>query len=163
MSILSQKLQASSIHVFRLSLIQSCYAGWQRSQRNAFPLSLPLHLPFRQTLRSVDASIALGISNPEMFTFDRSPITLGNSGFNASATLVISEDEARNGANRNITLPGGRQIRVRIPAGVKNRQVIRVLDQSDQTGSGSTIRVYLTLSIVPSSSSVAPLSWVREW
>ena len=61
------------------------------------------------------------------------------------------------GVNRNITLPGGRQIRVRIPAGVKDGQVIRVLDQNDQTGTGSTIKVYLTLSIVSSTSSVAPL------
>jgi serine/threonine protein kinase len=130
--------------------------GLAKKPEERFPSIIAFAFAFRQTLRSVDASIALGISNPEMFTFDRSPITLGNSGFNASATLAINEDEARNGANRNITLPGGRQIRVRIPAGVKNGQVIRVLDQSDQTGTGSTIRVYLTLSIVTASSSVAP-------
>ena len=131
--------------------------GLAKKPEERFPSIIAFAFAFRQTLRSVDSSIALGISNPDMFTFDKSPITLGNSGFNASATLVISEDEARNGANRNLTLPGGRQIRVRIPAGVKDRQVIRVLDQSDQTGIGSTIRVYLTLSIVPSASSAAPL------
>src|SRR5436305_7061740 len=131
--------------------------GLAKKPEERFPSIIAFGFAFRQTLRSVDASIALGISNPDIFTFDKSPITLGNSGFNASATLVINEDEARNGANRNITLPGGRQIRVRIPAGVKDRQVIRVLDQSDQTGTGSTIKVYLTLSIVPSTSSDAPL------
>src|SRR5207248_8769302 len=131
--------------------------GLAKKPDERFPSIIAFGFAFRQTLRSVDASIALGISNPDILTFDKSPITLGNSGFNASATLVINEDEARNGANRNITLPGGRQIRVRIPAGVKDRQVIRVLDQSDQTGTGSTIKVYLTLSIVPSTSSDAPL------
>ncbi|HEY6287016.1 MAG TPA: protein kinase, partial [Ktedonobacteraceae bacterium] len=131
--------------------------GLAKKPEERFPSIIAFAFAFRQTLRSVDSSIALGISNPDIFTFDKSPITLGNSGFNASATLVISEDEARNGANRNLTLPGGRKIRVRIPAGVKDRQVIRVLDQNDQTGSGSTIRVYLTLSIVPSAPSAAPL------
>ena len=131
--------------------------GLAKKPEERFPSIIAIAFAFRQTLRSVDASVALGISNSDMFTFDKSPITLGNSGFNASATLDISENEARNGANRNLILPGGRQIRVRIPAGVKDRQVIRVLDQSDQTGFGSTIRVYLTLSIVPSASSAAPL------
>jgi eukaryotic-like serine/threonine-protein kinase len=130
--------------------------GLAKKPEERFPSIIAFAFAFRQTLRSVDASSALGISNSDMFTFDKSPITLGNSGFNAAATLVIKEDEARNGANRNITLPGGRQIRVRIPAGVKDKQVIRVIDQSDQTGTGATIKVYLTLSIVPSTSSVAP-------
>src|SRR6266567_2752975 len=131
--------------------------GLAKKPEERFPSIIAFAFAFRQTLRSVDASVTLGISNSDMFTFDKSPITLGNSGFNASATLDISEDEARNGANRNLILPGGRQIRVRIPAGVKDRQVIRVLDQSDQTGFGSTIRIYLTLSIGPSASSAAPL------
>ncbi|HYT36466.1 MAG TPA: family 16 glycoside hydrolase, partial [Ktedonobacteraceae bacterium] len=131
--------------------------GLAKKPEERFPSIIAFAFAFRQTLRSVDASVTLGISNSDMFTFDKSPITLGNSGFNASATLDISEDEARNGANRNLILPGGRQIRVRIPAGVKDRQVIRVLDQSDQTGFGSTIRIYLTLSIGPSAPSAAPL------
>src|SRR6266566_539832 len=131
--------------------------GLAKKPEERFPSIIAFAFAFRQTLRSVDASVTLGISNSDMFTFDKSPITLGNSGFNASATLVISEDEARNGANRNMILPGGRKIRVRIPAGVKDRQVIRVLDQSDQTGFVSTIRVYLTLSIVPSAPAAAPL------
>jgi eukaryotic-like serine/threonine-protein kinase len=131
--------------------------GLAKKPEERFPSIIAFAFAFRQTLRSVDASIALGISQTDMFTFDKSPITLGNSGFNASATLAIGENEARIGANRNIKLPGGRQIRVRIPAGVKDGQVIRVIDQSDQTGTGSTIKVYLTLSIVPSTSSVAPL------
>jgi eukaryotic-like serine/threonine-protein kinase len=131
--------------------------GLAKKPEERFPSIIAFAFAFRQTLRSINSSIALGISNPDMLTFDKSPITLGNSGFNASSILVISEDEARNGTNRNLTLPGGRKVRVRIPAGVKDRQVIRVLDQSDQTGIGSTIRVYLTLSIVPSASSAAPL------
>src|SRR6266487_6047796 len=131
--------------------------GLAKKPEERFPSIIAFAFAFRQTLRSVDASIALGIPNSDMFTFDKSPITLGNSGFNASATLDISEDEARNGANRNLRLPGGRQVRVRIPAGVKDGQIIRVLDQSEQTGVGSTIRVYLTLSIVRSTSSAAPL------
>ena len=151
--------QAPSILNPRLSAVidSVILRGLAKKPEERFPSIIAFAFAFRQTLRSVDASVALGISNIDMFTVDRAPITLGNSGFNASATLAISENEARNGANRNITLPGGRQIRVRIPAGVKDGQVIRVLDQNDQTGTGSTIKVYLTLSIVPSTSSAAPL------
>ena len=155
--------QAPSILNPRLSAVidSVILRGLAKKPEERFPSIIAFAFAFRQTLRSVDASVALGISNIDMFMVDRAPITLGNSGFNASATLAISENEARNGANRNITLPGGRQIRVRIPAGVKNGQVIRVLDQNDQTGTGSTIKVYLTLAIVPSASSAAPLL-VRE-
>ena len=151
--------QAPSILNPRLSTVidSVILRGLAKKPEERFPSIIAFAFAFRQTLRSVDASVALGISNIDMFMVDRAPITLGNSGFNASATLAISENEARNGANRNITLPGGRQIRVRIPAGVKNGQVIRVLDQNDQTGTGSTIKVYLTLAIVPSASSAAPL------
>jgi len=131
--------------------------GLAKRPEERFPSIIAFAFAFRQALRSVDASIALGISHPETYTLGGSPITLGNNGLNASATLSISEEEARNGANRNITLPGGRQVRVRIPAGVKDRQVIRVLDQSEQTGGSSTVKVYLTLSIVPSAHNSAPL------
>ncbi|HYX51059.1 MAG TPA: hypothetical protein VE843_15030, partial [Ktedonobacteraceae bacterium] len=130
--------------------------GLAKKPEERFPSIIAFAFAFRQTLRSVDASVALGITHLDMFTPDRSPITLGNSGFNASATLTISEEEAHNGANRSITLPGGRQVRVRIPAGVKDRQVIRVLDQSEHTGGSSTVKVYLTLSIVPSA--VSPVA-----
>ncbi len=131
--------------------------GLAKKPEERFPSIIAFAFAFRRTLRSIDSSIPIGVANPDMSTFDKMPITLGNSGFNASATLAISEDEARNGANRNLTLPGGRQVHVRIPAGVKDRQIIRVLDQSEQAGVGSTMRVYLTLSIVPSASSAAPL------
>ena len=151
--------QAPSILNPRLSTMIDAIVqrGLAKKPEERFPSIIAFAFAFRQTLRSVDASVTLGISNIDMFTFDKAPITLGNSGFNASATLAISEDEARNGVNRNITLPGGRQIRVRIPAGVKDGQVIRVLDQNDQTGTGATVKVYLTLSIVHSTNSAAPL------
>jgi eukaryotic-like serine/threonine-protein kinase len=131
--------------------------GLAKKPEERFPSIIAFAFAFRQALRSIDPSIAIGISNPDFSKIDKSPITLGNSGFNASTTLAISEDEARNGANRNLTLPGGRQIRVRIPPGIKDGQIIRVLDQSEQAGAGSTMRVYLTLSIVNSTSSAAPL------
>jgi serine/threonine protein kinase len=131
--------------------------GLAKRPEERFPSIIALAFAFRQALRSIDPSIALGVANPGLSTFDKSPITLGNTGFNASATLAISEDEARNGANRNLTLPGGRQVRVRIPAGVKDGQIIRVLDQSERAGVASMIRVYLTLSIVRSTGSAASL------
>lgn len=41
------------------------------------------------------------------------------------ATLTISQSEARTGASRRITLPGGRQVSVSVPAGAYEGQIIR--------------------------------------
>jgi eukaryotic-like serine/threonine-protein kinase len=131
--------------------------GLAKKPEQRFPSIIAFAFAFRQALRSIDPSISIGVSNPDLTNSDKSPITLGNNAFNASATLAINEVEARNGTNRNLKLPGGRQVRVRIPAGVKDGQIIRILDQGEQAGIGSTIRVYLTVSIARSTSSQANL------
>ncbi len=45
------------------------------------------------------------------------------------ATLALSSDEAATGTIRTITLPGGRQIQVPIPAGIRNGQELRLEGQ----------------------------------
>ncbi len=45
------------------------------------------------------------------------------------ATLALSPDEAATGTIRTITLPGGRQIQVPIPAGIRSGQELRVEGQ----------------------------------
>jgi serine/threonine protein kinase len=56
---------------------------------------------------------------------------------NMYATLAVTQAEADSGISRMITLPGGRQINVPIPAGARDGQVIRLQgfdDSSSQPG-----------------------------
>ena len=66
------------------------------------------------------------------------------------ATLVISEAEALTGTNRILTLLGGRQVSVTVPAGTQDGQVIRLEGQvepaSDRDVKGALI---LTITIAP--------------
>jgi serine/threonine protein kinase len=60
-----------------------------------------------------------------------------------SATLAISRDEAMTGTTRVITLPGGKQAVVAVPAHVPNGHIIRV----ENTDAGFNRGVYLTIAI----------------
>ncbi len=66
------------------------------------------------------------------------------------AALVISEAEALSGTNRILTLQGGRQVPVSVPAGAQDGQIIRLEGQvepgSDRDSSGALI---LTITIAP--------------
>src|SRR6266571_1783191 len=59
------------------------------------------------------------------------------------AILAISQTEAHSGTSRAITLPGGQQVSVAIPAGVSNGQVIRL----PAVGDASNPRPELILTI----------------
>jgi serine/threonine protein kinase len=66
------------------------------------------------------------------------------------ATLAISYAEALNGTSRTLTIAGGRHVRVDVPPGIQNGQVIRVSGQDSTIGSGgATIPLLLTIAIVP--------------
>ena len=94
---------------------------------------------FEQAVRPLPAELALRQQQP-----------IDNSKTNdIRTTLSISAEEAHSGASRMITLPGGQAVKVEIPAGAYNGQVIRVQDPAGE----STIPVgtiILTLSIEPS-------------
>ncbi len=123
--------------------------GLAKRPEERFPSIIAFAFAFRQALRSIDPSLPVGVSSPDLSTFIKAQITLDSGDY--TATLAISEAEASAGANRTLKLPGGRQVRVRIPAGVQDGQVISVMDQSDTTGGGSTNRVRFMLSIVRTS------------
>jgi serine/threonine protein kinase len=73
------------------------------------------------------------------------------------AALVISEAEALTGTHRVLTLLGGRQVPVTVPAGIQNGQVIRLENQvepaSDHDSKGALI---LTISISPPEEQALP-------
>lgn len=76
-----------------------------------------------------------------------------------NATLAISEDEARNGTTRTITLSGGQRISVSIPPGTHEGQVIELDDAgkpvsaSDTKPSGAIV---LTIAVQATDRSVLP-------
>jgi len=70
-------------------------------------------------------------------------------------TLAISKTEAQTGTNRLLTLPGGRQISVTVPAGAYNGQLLRLPQQLYDDGQTGTL--ILTLSIKETDEIAAPV------
>jgi DnaJ C terminal domain len=65
------------------------------------------------------------------------------------ATLALSQEEARDGTNRTLNLPGGRQVVVPIPAGTHDGQELRLAGQGEPSASGSRGSLILTIAIAP--------------
>ena len=83
----------------------------------------------------------------------------GQGGFGASAprgrdlrqSVRVEFVEAVNGATRRLTLPGGRQLDVTIPAGVENGQVLRLKGQGDFGLGGQKGDLLLEIQVAPHS------------
>ncbi len=83
-------------------------------------------------------------------------------------TLVISQDEARNGTSRRLDLPGAPHINVDIPAGVQDGQVIRLSlrNRAGDNSSDSAETLVITISITPGNETVRQVSMLlttRTW
>jgi serine/threonine protein kinase len=131
--------------------------GLAKKAEERFPSVAAFDAALQQALRTISPSTQLSAPPADTLLSANVPNTpvLGT----VRATLAISEEEARTGGRRDLTLPGDRRISVTIPPGVQNGQVLRI-DDTQQTASGSfTSAVYLTLSVVqPSSSTNTPAS-----
>jgi eukaryotic-like serine/threonine-protein kinase len=120
--------------------------GLAKRAEERFPSIIAFAFAFRQALRRIDSSMTMGTASPDTSTLIKTTNTTG--GGDSYATLAISEEEVRSGTNRILTLPGGRRVRIRIPAGIRDGQIMSVKDQSEvTTGGSSTSRVHFTLSI----------------
>src|SRR5205085_11798307 len=65
-----------------------------------------------------------------------------------SATLAISEAEARQGTNRTLILAGGQPISVSLPPGISNGQVIHFEGQYPSDGNDNSMtRLLLTIAV----------------
>src|SRR5260370_5277794 len=119
--------------------------GLAKRAEERFPSIIAFAFAFRQALRRIDSSMTMGTASPD--TLIKTANTTG--GGDSYATLAISEEEVRSGTNRILTLPGGRRVRVRIPAGIRDGQIMSIKDQSEvTTGGSSTSRGHFTLSIM---------------
>jgi serine/threonine protein kinase len=102
-----------------------------------FPSISDFASAFEQAARPLPAELALRQQQP-----------IDNNKTNdIRTTLAISEEEARGGASRMITLPGGQAVKVNIPPGAYHGQIIRVQDSGQSTVPVGTL--ILTLSIAP--------------
>lgn len=68
------------------------------------------------------------------------------------ATLALSRSEAVNGTSRTLGLPGGRQVVVSVPAGVRDGQELRLEGQGQPAAYGGRGALILTISFSPSES-----------
>ena len=72
------------------------------------------------------------------------------------ATLAVSELEARDGTSRSIRLPGGRQTRVVVPAGVYEGQVLSLEELGEPAFPGGPRgTLTLTITIIPTKATAA--------
>ncbi|MGE0566117.1 MAG: DnaJ C-terminal domain-containing protein [Pseudolabrys sp.] len=70
------------------------------------------------------------------------------SGQDVSAAVTISLDEAAKGGTRRVQLPSGKEIDVKIPAGLSNGQQIRLKGQG-MPGPGGAGDLLITVSVAP--------------
>src|SRR5947209_16670755 len=74
----------------------------------------------------------------------------GQQNGDVSATLALSQAEAREGTTRTLNLPGGHQVVVPVPPGTYNGQEIRLEGQGQPSGyGGSRGALILTIAIAP--------------
>ncbi|MGH2497146.1 MAG: serine/threonine protein kinase [Ktedonobacteraceae bacterium] len=71
--------------------------------------------------------------------------TIRSNALASFATLSISQAEASSGLSRLITLPGGRQVVVPIPAGAQNGQIIRLPNADDSSGQANTVLLTIVI------------------
>lgn len=73
------------------------------------------------------------------------PSSVGDNTRDMRTTLAISPAEAHSGTSRRITLPGGKQLNVTVPAGVSDGHIIHVQDIGDS--SNTVEELFLTIAI----------------
>ncbi len=57
------------------------------------------------------------------------------------AVLAISENEARHGTLRALTLPGGRRVTIAVPAGIQDGHMVRLDSQGEEAEQGSLMLI----------------------
>ncbi len=100
---------------------------------------------FQEALQGTDAPtiVSAGLRNTPPVTNPSDKST------DIRAALAISDREALRGTSRTLTLPGGQQVTVSIPAGSHDGQVIYLTDQGEITSQDSQASLILTITITP--------------
>jgi phosphate transport system substrate-binding protein len=124
-----------------------------------FPSVAAFVQAFQSAFQGVDETINLRVLRPVPTTSTPQVASMSSSARDIRATLAISMQEAHNGAMRTLTLTNGRRVSVLIPPGAQHGQMLVLVGQGDilepNTAAGN---LYLTLSVVDTSSQVYPAS-----
>ncbi|MGI9060101.1 MAG: serine/threonine protein kinase [Ktedonobacteraceae bacterium] len=112
-----------------------------------FPSITAFANAFQQATRDLDASTVVKTPTPN---------TLGSRDLNV--TLAISRAEAQNGTNRILTLPGGHQVSVPVPAGAYNGQVLRLPKLGESLLDGGPVGILILTLSVQETDKIAPLT-----
>jgi hypothetical protein len=109
-----------------------------------FPSIAAFAQAFQAAVQGTDARSGTIAPNASGNTIARNP----GSSADIRATLAISRQEALTGTSRTLTLPGGRQVTIAVPAGTQNGQVIYLGGQGEPSGCGGpTGSLVLTIAI----------------
>lgn len=73
----------------------------------------------------------------------------GGPGADVAASLTITLPEAAKGVTKRVQLPTGREVEVRIPAGLADGQQIRLKGQGTSSSTGRTGDLLITVSVAP--------------
>ena len=87
-----------------------------------------------------------GAGTSQTFEFDPGGIALD---LDLSVTMTVSLEEAVNGGEKRVRLPNGKELNVKIPAGVTSGQQIRLKGQGETAPGHRTGDVLITVNIAP--------------
>lgn len=106
---------------------------------------------FEDILSSMFGGAAAGMrggrSGARTAEFDASPFTAPDLDINAAMTVTL--EEAANGAEKRVRLPTGKELNVRIPAGLASGQQIRLKGQGETAPGHPPGDVMITVTIAP--------------
>ncbi|HYT33849.1 MAG TPA: protein kinase [Ktedonobacteraceae bacterium] len=110
---------------------------------------------FQQAVQSMDVPALLNMQSGVAPSTDKHAAQNKSNLNSASATLVISGDEALHGTIRTLSLSGGQRISVSIPAGTPNGHVIQLHGAGQDSSDGSQIgTILLTIAVTPDEQTV---------
>src|SRR6266699_4096621 len=108
-----------------------------KKPQERFPSIAAFAAEFEKAMQLLPAGLIL---RPQQPNSDDSTVEI-------RSTLTISSTEAIDGTSRTITLPGGLQVKIAVPAGAYHGQVIRLQNLGDSTSAAGEL--ILTIAVKP--------------
>jgi DnaJ-class molecular chaperone len=121
--------------------------GFQRSSGRAGGGGARGFGGFEEMLKEAFGGAARGGRRGGGFEFEQED--LGGSGHDIAAALTIALPEAANGVKKRVLLPTGKEVEVKIPAGLADGQTIRLKGQGLAGAGGPAGDVLITVSVAP--------------
>lgn len=101
---------------------------------------------FEDILNSMFGGAARGRGGSTQFEFDNGGVGLD---LDLSVAMTVSLEEAANGAEKRVRLPTGKELNVKIPAGVSSGQQIRLKGQGETAPGHRPGDLLITVTVAP--------------